>query len=127
MEWTKEKPKDMGYYWMRSVRCFGDKKARPVEVDIRNAVWFLGNEVEDSLAEHSDAEWQGPIVPDEWIKCEDQMPPSLGGIFLLFLPLNKIQCTGFYNSQSNQFDLGAERIDAAKVSQWRRLPPDPLK
>lgn len=65
MEWTKEKPKEPGYYWMRSVRCFGDKKARPVEVDTRNAVWFLGNEVEDSLSEHSDAEWQGPIVPDE--------------------------------------------------------------
>jgi hypothetical protein len=66
MEWTKEKPKEPGWYWARE---FARIKAPPI-------ICRVHRQIDGSLVVRSDksdypideidyAEWQGPIVPDE--------------------------------------------------------------
>lgn len=67
-EWTKEKPKEPGYYWLRNGKFvegsfFSEsEKTSPVEVE-DNGVYFIGCEVMFYNEDIIEAEWSGPIEP----------------------------------------------------------------
>ena len=61
MGWTREKPKEAGWYWYREDGEF----LYAVKVRDDLTVIFPGNECEFTMAELGDQEWQGPIRPED--------------------------------------------------------------